>query len=253
MSEPPSGGTVRNTGDDFHYLVHVRRVKAGDSFDALSPEKVPGTILVESVDNGVLTGRFAEKKVPGTNLTPIILFQALPKAAKADLIARQAAECGAAEVVVFVSEHSVAKRAEAGKLERWRRIVREARQQSGSPVETKVRFLPNLAAALDYWKKISDSEKPSAPTAAILLHEAPLENAATFHHYLNDSPALLALAVGPEGGFSAGEVAEFLGAGFKPLRMAGAVLRVETAALAALSAARMVLSERNAWNLNTKN
>jgi 16S rRNA (uracil1498-N3)-methyltransferase len=45
----------------------------------------------------------------------------------------------------------------------------------------------------------------------------------------------LALAVGPEGGFSAAEREQLLAAGFQPVRLAPFVLRTELAAVAALS------------------
>jgi 16S rRNA (uracil1498-N3)-methyltransferase len=49
--------------------------------------------------------------------------------------------------------------------------------------------------------------------------------------------AALTIAVGPEGGFTEGERARLLATGFTPVRCAPAVLRFETAALAALTTA----------------
>jgi 16S rRNA (uracil1498-N3)-methyltransferase len=67
------------------------------------------------------------------------------------------------------------------------------------------------------------------------------------HGYLNQEPEALALCVGPEGGFSPDEVGFLVAAGFKPLHFAGAILRAETAALYAVAAAQIILSERSSW------
>jgi 16S rRNA (uracil1498-N3)-methyltransferase len=67
------------------------------------------------------------------------------------------------------------------------------------------------------------------------------------HGYLTGAPEAVALCVGPEGGFSQDEVELFLAGGFSPLRLEGAILRAETAALFAVAAARIILSERSSW------
>jgi 16S rRNA (uracil1498-N3)-methyltransferase len=69
----------------------------------------------------------------------------------------------------------------------------------------------------------------------------------TFHEYLYNSPTFVAVAVGPEGGFSPGEAARFMAEGFKPLVMGSTILRTETAALYATAAVRIILLESASW------
>ncbi|MDR0402335.1 MAG: 16S rRNA (uracil(1498)-N(3))-methyltransferase [Treponema sp.] len=256
---PGRNRTVRLDGDDYHYLVRVRRLKPGDSFPALLPGGVLGTVSVLSTEGGILSGRVSVREevsvqegVPAalpSALPPLVLFQALPKGTKIDLIVRQAAEGALSEVVVFLSERSVARAGKPeDKEERWRRIVKEARQQSGSPVETAIRFRPSLDAALFRWAAF---KKQYRNPLGLLLHQYPLEKE-TFHDYLDTSPDLLVLAAGPEGGFSAAEVTGFLEAGFKAVRIGDTVLRSETAALYGAAAARIILLERSAWMLKEK-
>jgi 16S rRNA (uracil1498-N3)-methyltransferase len=279
---------IRLDGDDYHYLVRVRRLKPGDNFPVLLPEQIPGTALVLSTENGILSGRVSAGVSPArltgtvpSALPPIVLFQALPKGAKIDLIVRQAAEGALTEIVVFTAERSVArpKKAEASaKEERWRRIVKEARQQSGSAVETGIRFCPSLDAALSYWTTLGETYRE---TLGLLLHQDPFAGGisakgrhgqtsadpeteqtpregqrpleqGTFHDYLNNKPALVALAAGPEGGFSGAEITRFLEAGFRVIRMGDTVLRSETAALYGAAAVRIILLERTAWMLKKK-
>lgn len=56
-----------------------------------------------------------------------------------------------------------------------------------------------------------------------------------------DAPRALTLAVGPEGGFEAVEYEALRAAGFQPVSIGRTILRFETAAVAAIAAARAVL------------
>jgi len=183
----------------------------------------------------------AEQAFSG-RLPPLALFQGLPKGAKMDLIVRQAAEGAVSIIAPFESEYSTTC-AGADKLKRWERIIREARQQSGSATQTLVKPPIDLDALLDYWREIKkEYERP----VGILLHQEPLEKG-SFHDYIRCNPDFVALAVGPEGGFSPREVSLFLAAGFKPLLLGNTILRVETAALYGTAALRIILLESESW------
>jgi 16S rRNA (uracil1498-N3)-methyltransferase len=256
---PDEDGVIRLSGDDYHYLVRVRRVKTGDIFPALYAEQLC-SVRVISISGGILAGTiFAPvERDSGAELRlenappPIVLFQALPRGAKTDLIVRQAVEGEISQVVLFVSERSTVRPVD-GKEERWRRIVREARQQSGSVIDTQVRFCPSLDAALDYWDALvcRAGKENGKNSAALLLHEIPLSPLAqgTFHDYLGTNPEIVAVAAGPEGGFSPSETGRFLEAGFRAVRMGHSILRAETAALYGTAAARIILLEKAAWTL----
>jgi 16S rRNA (uracil1498-N3)-methyltransferase len=261
LKEKPDGdGFVRFLGDDYHYLVRVKRLKPGAVFKALLPAdgKEPEaeyTVTVRSIDDTVLSAVVSSGLLPDAgNSVPLVLFQALPKGTKMDIIVRQAAEGAVRRVVPFVSEHSVPRGKSAAAEERWRRIVKEARQQSGSAVDTRVEPVLGMDELFAYWEKLRSVHDNAL---ALLLHEAPLSSLAlagpleqgTFHRYLYTDPALVVLAAGPEGGFSAAELGRFLDAGFKPLHIAGTVLRSETAALYGTAAVRIILLERASWML----
>ena len=125
---------------------------------------------------------------------------------------------------------------------RWDRIIREALQQSGSSIRTEVAEPLSLAGLPE--ALAARGLGPSDPR--ILLHEAPLAQS-SLHGYLTETPKAIALCVGPEGGFAPEELDFLLDRGFQPLRLAGAVLRAETAALYAVAAAQIILSERSSW------
>ncbi|MDR2808427.1 MAG: 16S rRNA (uracil(1498)-N(3))-methyltransferase [Spirochaetaceae bacterium] len=224
-----------------HYLVRVRRLVAGDIFPALLQDDTVLSLQVCSVEDDCLVcesrGSVPNHR-PQDPLPPLVLFQAMPKGAKIDLIIRQAVESGVNEIVPFFSEYSVSKRG-ADKIERWNRIITEARQQSGSHIDTKVREPVSLAAALMYWKELANRYSHKV---GLLFHQDMLEPT-SFYRCLTPVPHLLAVAVGPEGGFSPDDLAQFSGAGFTAVALGNTVLRTETAALAAITTVRVVLLE----------
>jgi 16S rRNA (uracil1498-N3)-methyltransferase len=271
-SPPDSRGLIWLTGKDFHYLVRVRRLREGAVFNAALPGGPGVRVLVQSLADNCLTGEcLSGEFIDETSLPPIILFQAMPKGAKLDLIVRQAVEGGIAEIRPFVSGYSVPRipgkvdddgAGKSGRVERWRRIAKEARQQSGSATATEIAAPCTVDELLEYWETLKSR---SARPLGIILHPGPTTTGplgssgplgsfgplakGAFHSYLYGNPDLVALAVGPEGGFSPEEVSRFLAAGFRPLVIGNTILRTETASLYAAAAVRVILLENTAWTL----
>jgi 16S rRNA (uracil1498-N3)-methyltransferase len=275
---PDKNGNVRLGGEDYHYLVRVRRLASGEYFPALLPTGEEIVIQVRSVEGGFLHGLAGESasslqaagplcdartsSAPSLEV-PIMLFQALPKGEKMDLIVRQAAEGAVNEIVPFVSEFSIpkVKGDSAGKkLSRWERIIKEARQQSGSATATLIRQPISIDALFAHWEAVKQ-RRPGA--LGLLFHHEPVcpqgnqadepLAQASLHGYLGNNPEAVALAIGPEGGFSPAEADRFMEAGFKPVTIGGTVLRTETAALYGSAAIRIILLERNSWEMKPTN
>ena len=258
LNSDPADDKVRLEGNDYKYLVHVRRLAAGEYFPAVLPGGTVVNVQVQSVDRGVLVGRIFRGETGGTlpALPPIILFQALPKNEKMDLIVRQAAESALTEIVPFTAEYSMIKISNSGhKISRWERIIKEARQQSGSTVATTIRQPVSLDGLFEYWNHLT-VQKPG--TVGLLFHHIPLENE-SLHGYLGkiqihngescQSDTAVVIAIGPEGGFSPDEAERFLAAGFKSFILGDTILRTETAALYAQAVVRILLWERKSWEI----
>lgn len=233
--------------EDAHYLRNVLRLREGDS--------LPGRDLRGGTYHLTLTGVTkdgvrlrVQPKGGGTRdaATALTLFQCLPKGAKFDEIVRRATEIGARRITPVLSDYSVPKfrdpRHLAGKLERWRRIVRDAVQQSGSP------RIPELTEPVELGTL---DRLPSGATGGVLglfFHQAPLSQE-TLHHYLAEPVDEVRLVIGPEGGFSEGEVSHLLESGYNPVYLGPQVLRTETAAIYAMAAVATVVLEQEAWQL----
>jgi 16S rRNA (uracil1498-N3)-methyltransferase len=166
-----------------------------------------------------------------------------------DLIVRQAAESGITEIVPFVSEFSVARipSAEGQKVNRWERIIKEARQQSGSRNSLLLHHPLKLNDLINYWKKLK-SEGAFGLVFHHQVYQKGLEQK-SLHEYLNINPKMVVFVIGPEGGFSDTEVSLFLENDFKPITIGDTILRTETAALYCAAAIRIILLERGTWEL----
>jgi len=268
-NEPDKDNTVRLDGSDYHYLVRVRRLAVGEFFPALLPNGEETQIQILSIDGDSLTGKCQQNAKAGAVHSndchrvvsspcevyhKIILFQALPKADKMDLIVRQAAEGGIAEIIPFVSEFSIAKtKADSQKYTRWERIIKEARQQCGSKTATTLHNPLTMNELFNYWNEVKEKNTQDAGVLGLIFHhqvitDSPLAHN-SLHGYLNSNPGVITLVIGPEGGFSEAEVSLFMGNGFNPIMIGDTVLRTETAALYCAAAIRVLLLEKDSWEL----
>jgi len=259
--KPDKDGKVRLEGKDYHYLVRVKRLAVGEYFPALLPDGKEILVQVLSIDKKTVTGKCSRQEEKSENtlitktpfLPPVFLFQALPKADKMDIIVRQAAEGEITEVIPFVSEFSVAKTGAGQKFSRWQRIIKEARQQSGSKTATTLRSPVTINELFDYWKELKEKYITGNQALGLLFHHNNLHSGGleheSLHSYLNNVPRILAMAIGPEGGFSEKEVSLFLENGFKPFTIGNTILRTETAALYCAAVMKILLLERDSWEL----
>jgi len=96
-----------------------------------------------------------------------------------------------------------------------------------------------------FWEELK-TQNPGV--LGLLFHHLPLAKA-SLHGYLYKKPEITALAIGPEGGFSPSEAQRFMAAGFKAITIGETILRTETAALYAQAAVRVLLLERDSWEM----
>ncbi|WP_455381358.1 RsmE family RNA methyltransferase [Salinispira pacifica] len=262
-AEYGGGERTELSGSDFHYLCRVRRMRPGDGCDAVDRAGRFYRLTVESVGQDRCTVRLeparedlrqarASGPLPGpeTGFPDITLFQCLPKGSKLDLIVRQATETGVSRIVPLLSEHTAASAESAAatgrRVDRWRRIAREALQQSGA------RRLPEISAPVPF-AELERSWAGGEGAVGLFFHERPVElkplEQRTLHEYLSADPKRIAIVIGPEGGLSNSEIERLLQSGFEPVYLGPQVLRTETAALYAIAAVQIVLLEKEKWRI----
>lgn len=235
----PSGGEhVVLSGDDFHYLVHVLRRRAGDGFDAVDAAGDRRHCTIVRTDSGSCTVEVqaaVDAAATAVSALPAVtVFQAVPKGGRFDDAVRALVQAGVTAICPIETERSVVRLAEsAARRDRWLRVAREAAQQSGAG---PVRLLEPRRV----------SELTATPGALSLFLHPPLAER-SLHGYLSSSRPQVELVVGPEGGFSDSECRLLRERGFDPLSLGPLVLRSQTAAFFAVAAIRILLLERAAW------
>jgi 16S rRNA (uracil1498-N3)-methyltransferase len=243
----------------------VRRIEVGATLSCRTADGRLAAFEVTRIDADSLTLTPVGPESPeNTGPFPrprVVLYQCIPKGKKLDQIVRQAVEAGVSRIVPVHSRHTVVRlepQRSRARLERLRRIAREALQQSGNPA----------VVSIDEPTQLQDIQLESA-TTGLLLHEKPvlraLESAeqtgypaessrlgpsggATLHGRLARVRAGISLVVGPEGGLAPSEVDHLMARGFAPIYLGPFVLRVETAAVFALGAIMTSLLEREHWS-----
>ena len=248
--EQEPGTILELDKDKSRYLLRVLRMGRGERFQAIDGRgRVFDCSILSETKNGLQVALSEPAStVPSEDAAPrIALVQALPKAQKMDLSVRQAAEAGVSAIFPLSSRNCVSREPTASdrqeKLERRRRIVTEALQQSGSRVLTKVFPATEPSRLMEL---LASEGYAGGKTLFLLCHEAPLAGM-SLHEYCAEDPESIVVIVGPEGGFDPSELESFLEAGFHPIHFGDSVLRTETAALYALAAVKTVMAERESW------
>ncbi len=236
------GGEVELRGRDYHYLVRVLRLSPGERFPARDAGGALRSCRVAAVGADFVRLELDPPEPKEAGGPPLTLIQALPKGRKMDQIVRQVTEAGVAEIAPVFSRFSLSRLAEpedrGRRVERWRRIAREATQQSGG---SRVPFVAEPVAL----ERALEAEAEEGELR-LMFHQSRL-SPGTLHAALASGPHRVTLLVGPEGGLAEEEVARALERGFQPITIGRRVWRTETAALFAAAVVQCLLEEREAW------
>jgi len=228
--------------NDYHYLVRVLRYKKGYEFSGRDLKGNLFDLKISDIldDRCILDVKMSEKDY--TRLPEIVLYQCVCKGKKMDQIIRQATETGVSEIIPVVSDFSVSKidTEKSAKIDRWNKIVREAVQQSGSRVNTKI----GKSVTIDKLVEITGS----SGDLGLFFHQEVLDSG-SLHGYLNSVSGKIYLVVGPEGGLSDRETEILFRKKFKSIYLKTNVLRAETAAVYGISAVQTILLESENWVL----
>jgi 16S rRNA (uracil1498-N3)-methyltransferase len=171
-------------------------------------------------------------------LTQLTLIQAIAKGPAMEGLIHRAVELGCSRLVPLMAARSVSRPESAsGKQSRWQTIAVEAAKQSGNPWQLTV-DAPQAARA---W--LSRGEIFELLLVASLESEPQhlrvwLDRFRAEHRR---APRTLGILIGPEGDFTPEEYAAFRSVGAKPFTLGLRVLRVETAATAALAVLQSLL------------
>lgn len=228
--DPPVDGLLTLCDEEARHLVKVRRLGIGDGVEVFDGRgNATAARVVEVGRDRVALQSVGAPLSDRLAVCPITLATAVPKGERFDWLVEQATEIGVRRLVPLLTERSVVD-PRSGKLDRQRRRVIEASKQCGR----------NTLMDIDEPTPWPDFLSMAEPTLRALAHPA----GATTSNWAVPKPGTsIALAIGPEGGFTESEVRSATDAGWHAINLGPTILRIETAGLVAC-AAILALCER---------
>jgi 16S rRNA (uracil1498-N3)-methyltransferase len=225
------------TSEQIHYLTRVLRLQPSDRFIALiTPSSgTAETWLAQITETGAdlleaLEGR-SELAIPVT------LALALPKGNAFDEVVRQVTELGVSCILPVISDRTLLHPS-PNKLERWRKIAQEATEQS------ERQQVPTLLDPLSWQAALSQLAAIDGKFLCWARGQSPAFLEAVSQKVPTFSPnGTIAIALGPEGGWTEREVQMALQAGFQTVSLGRRVLRSVTAPVAAMAIVSAVLEK----------
>jgi 16S rRNA (uracil1498-N3)-methyltransferase len=218
IPQPFDSTAIRLAGPEAHHLSRVMRLAAGDEVTLFDGRGAEARARIDAIAPGVveltIVERFAAPESPEHSL---ILATAVPKGERFDWLVEKATELGVARLIPLVTARSVVNPGDS-KLERLRRTIVEASKQCG-----RSRLL-ELTAPIA-WREMVETEMASGGAwIADPSGEPPtVDGGERFRPRI--------VAVGPEGGLTADELALAVEHGAKLVGLGPRILRIETAAI----------------------
>ena len=224
IADEVSGDRAALVGEHADHLVRVLRTRVGQEFDIATGDAVRRG-RVASVGDGRVEFELAEE-VSAASLSEITLVLAVFKFDRMEWAIEKCTELGVSRIVPVIARRtdSHLAAASAKRVERWRRIARQAAEQSRRAAPPEIAVPIKLAEALNLQAALrvvlAESEERT------LLRDVVSPDA---------SAGAVALAVGPEGGWTEDELQCFGQAGWISASLGNTILRAETAAMAAIA------------------
>ncbi len=225
-------GTARLPEEEARHLAQVLRLAAGDEVAVFDGAGREFRARVERVGREGADLRLLEE-VPAAPepVVRLTLAQAVIKGEKMDDVVRDATMMGVSAIEPLVTEHTVAHMKAGRAPERWRRIAIASSKQCRRALVPAI----GPGTAFEDWLPRDQAGMRLLlvePSAAVEGH--PLSTLGTTR------PASASLMVGPEGGWSAGEIEAAVRAGCVPITLGRRTLRADAVPIIAIGLLQFV-------------
>jgi 16S rRNA (uracil1498-N3)-methyltransferase len=223
IADKVSGNRAFLVGAHADHLVRVLRARVGQEFDISTGSEVRrGRLTAISPDQVEFE---LGEQIPVSPNVQVTLLLSIFKFDRMEWAIEKCTELGVARIVPVIARRSEAHLASAAakRVERWRRIVLQAAEQSRRSLVPEV-FQPlklKEALMLPGGMRIVLSEFETEVKLKDLLQ--------------SPSGGEVVIALGPEGGWTNEELTVFREAGWISASVGGTILRTETAAIAAMA------------------
>ena len=235
--EQLTGRRVYFDADQAHQMRRVLRLRPGDRVLALDGRQWQYDVTLEEVGNARAVGLWGERTAAsGEPAIRLTLYQSLLRREKFEWVLQKGTEVGVAAFVPVITRRSLVRDAEdvtPEKLARWRRVIKEAAEQSGRGL------LPDLSPPVPFTAALA----AAAGQPALIAWEGERDVNLRAALDARQNGSAVGLFVGPEGGYEPEEIAAARRAGVAPITLGRRVLRTETAAVVGVALVLYELGE----------
>jgi 16S rRNA (uracil1498-N3)-methyltransferase len=207
--------------EEFAHLTHVMRRSEGDHIRVVDGAGQAYEVRITSVSRKsahcVITERLGRIHEPSRELTLAVAL--LKNGSNVDFLVEKCTELGVNEFVPLITERTIPRH---DRRDRWQKLALSAMKQSGRCV------LPRVRPMMQFSEYIN---RAPAETLRLIPHEKITEP--SLQETLGQGTKSVEVCIGPEGGFTDGEILQAVSAGWNPVSLGQRRLRAETAAVAA--------------------
>ena len=211
------------------HLARVLRAQPGQEFDIVAGNTVRRGVIEQVSTDAVEFSLHEEVEVAES--FPLVLALSIVRFERMEWAIEKLTELGIARIIPLIAQRSEKHLVQASvkRKERWRKIARESAQQSRRnsipeicdpmPIHECIAEMPDALRFL-----LSEQERIQSLRESLLTIGAQ----ATL-------PGTIYAAIGPEGGWTPGELAAFAESGWRSVSLGPHILRTETAAIVVAS------------------
>jgi 16S rRNA (uracil1498-N3)-methyltransferase len=230
IADKVEGDRAYLVDNNANHLFRVLRAQTGQQYDVVADGVARlGTITLASPDKVEF---HLGEEIAAEALPEIAVYLSIFKFDPMEWAIEKLTELGVTRIVPMVasrtSQHLI--KAAEKRVERWRKIAKEASQQARRVAP------PVIVEAVKLEKAVT-----SAQSTRIVLSE--VEESVALKTALAGSHPPLAMAFGPEGGWTDEELELFKGNGWRSATLGHTILRAETAAIAAVAVAAAEIAD----------
>jgi len=221
--------------EEVHHIKNVLRLKACEEITLLNGNYLEALCRIENLSSREITLTVKEVKTYSPENPQFILACAIPKKSKFEMIIEKATELGVNRIIPLLTERTevILKGDKAEKKrERFEAVALNAAKQSKRVsipiIETPINLKTALETIGENTRRIIPSLQPETQPLADVLKKESTEGSLCFF-------------IGPEGDFTEEEYALANASGCIAVTLGKTTLKVETAAICALSCANILL------------
>jgi len=213
-----------------HRIRNVLRMRPGERIIVLDNQGWEYDVTLTQVNRDQVLGQITEKRSASTEpQVQITLYQSLLAREKFEWVLQKCTEVGVSRFVPVITERSVVRDKKTigpGKLDRWRRIITEAAEQSRRgripQLNPPLALDQQAVSGLDAFdcRLIATTHQQDVSLREILRQDS-------------GQTSTVAVFIGPEGGFTEQELQLCQDSGATIINLGPRILRTETAAMVA--------------------